>query len=650
MISKNKRAGQHAPLAETINSSQMDSFRQGSRQAGLILRQQTEETLLEKATTSPKKQEALSSKETQQALQALQVHQVELKLQNEELRRAQAELDATKERYFDLYDTAPVGYCTINGKGQILEANLTAATLLGMARGELESLPITRFILKEDQDIYYLHSKQLFASHSALRQDAVQAGSRKTGELQEYELRIVKKDGTTFWAHLKVTAVRAHSTDSTGSPQAEPQADSQADSEHEANDGIVYRVMLSDITERKQAEAQRINLEEQNRQIQKAESLECMAGAIAHLFNNQLCVVLANLEMTLEDMVGDALPRQNLVDAMQAARRSSEISGLLLTYLGQNNGKPDPLDLSVFCRNNLPRFQAAIPDGIAIETDFMTPGPVVSANANQLQQVLSHLLTNGWEAIGDRTGRVTVTTKTFPAADIPTSHIFPIDWQSSAESFACLEVKDTGGGMTDQKMDKIFDPFFTTKFTGRGLGLAVVIGLVKTWGGMIGVESEVGKGSIFRIFLPLVTAEVPLQTEMSAEPWNFNTGWTVLLVDDDYIVRNLIETVLNRLGITVFAAAGGNEALALFQQHQGSIHCLFTDLSMPDMNGWETLAALRKIEPGLPAILSSGYDETQAMSGDYAELPQAFLHKPFEINELKRVLNRVLGKVNTNTH
>jgi len=187
--------------------------------------------------------------------------------------------------------------------------------------------------------------------------------------------------------------------------------------------------------------------------------------------------------------------------------------------------------------------------------------------------------------------------------------------------------------------------------SGRGLGLAVVIGLVKTWGGMIGVESEVGKGSIFRIFLPLVMDEAPRQREETqAEPWNFNTGWTVLLVDDDYIVRHLIETVLNRLGITVFAAAGGNEALALFQQHQGSIHCLFTDLSMPDMNGWETLAALRKIAPDLPAILSSGYDETQAMSGDYAELPQAFLHKPFEIDELKRVLNRVMGKLNTNVH
>ncbi len=384
----------------------------------------------------------------------------------------------------------------------------------------------------------------------------------------------------------------------------------------------------------------------QSLQKQKAESLERMAGAIAHLFNNQLLVVFGNLEMALDDMVGNALPRQNLINAMQAARRSAEISSLLLTYLGQSNDKPEHLDLSMLCHHNLPRLQADIPAGIAIETDLMTPGPIVYAGTRQLQQVLSHLLTNGREAIGDNTGRVTVATKTLPASAIPTTDIFPTDWQSSSNIFACLEVTDTGGGMTDQEIDKIFDPFFTTKFTGRGLGLPVVIGLVKAWGGMIGVESKVGKGSTLRIFLPLCSNEVSQQTETIEEPWNFKTGWVVLLVDDDFIVRNLIENVLKHLGLTVFTAASGKEAIALFQKHQDSMDCLITDLSMPKMNGWETLAALRTIRPDLPAILCSGYDESQAMSGDYAERPQAFLHKPFEINELKIILRRVLGKRN----
>ena len=174
------------------------------------LRRQAEE----KAAKMTENQEALSPEETRQMLHELRVHQIELEMQNEELRRAQAELDAARARYFDLYDLAPVGYCTLSEKGLILEANLTAATLLGVARGALVKQPISRFILKEDQDIYYLHRKQLF----------------ETGEPQACELRMVKKDGTAFWAHLAATVAQ----DADGAP--------------------VCRVVMSDITERKRTE------------------------------------------------------------------------------------------------------------------------------------------------------------------------------------------------------------------------------------------------------------------------------------------------------------------------------------------------------------------------------------------------------------
>ncbi|MFH0780822.1 MAG: response regulator [Pseudomonadota bacterium] len=584
------------------------------------------------AEQSPQNQKSLAAKNTRQGCEELQGHHVEDDFQNEELRRTKAELEDIRARYLGLYDGAPVGYCTISQKGQIIEANLTAATLLGAAKGELENTFISRFIVKEDQKIYALHSKQLLEQHPAFQPGSVQENSEQINKPQIYALRMVKNDGSTFWAQLEVTAVKVYNLDST------------------IDSAIVHRVMLSDITERKQAEAQRIILEDQTRQIDKAESLERMAGAIAHLFNNQLLVVFANLEIALDDMVGNTLPRQNLINAMQAARRSAETSSLLLTYLGQNNDKPEILDLSMMCHNILPKLQADIPGGITVETDLMTPGPVVCASIRQLQQVLSHLLTNGRDAIGDHTGRMTVATKTLPASAIPTTHIFPTDWQSSSEFFACLEVTDTGSGMIAQEIDKIFDPFFTTKCTGKGLGLAVVIGLVKAWNGMIGVESVVSKGSILRIFLPLCSDEVSQQAETLVEPWNFKTGWVVLLVDDDFIVRNLLENVLERLGLTVISAASGSEAIALFQKHQNKLDCLITDLSMPKMNGWETLTALRTIRPNLPVILCSGYDETQAMSGDYAERPQAFLHKPFKISELKITLKRVLGKRNQKFH
>lgn len=607
-----------SPLPDKIDSPRMDAFRTGSLQAGKTLRKQAEEIAEDYAITPPKNQAILSPEEIQRTLQELRVHQIELEMQNEELQRTQAQLELARARYFDLYDLAPVGYCTLNENGLIIESNLTAATLLGEARNTLVKRPISRFIFKEDQDIYYLNRKQLIESDAALRQNVGQASPEQSPQPQSVDLRMVKKDGTVFWAHLKMTIA--------------PNTDNESD----------FRLVLSDISERKLAEAKRTEFEAQGRQLQKAESLQRMAGAIAHLFNNQLCVVLGNLEMTLNDMVGDALPRQYLVDAMQAARRSAEVSGLLLTYLGQNTSRPATIDLSAICRNNLPGIEATAPHDIVITTQLLSPGPAVHANANQIRQILNHLITNGWEAIGNTVGQISVTTKTLPVADIPKSHIAPSDWQSPAQTFACLEVTDTGCGMTAEEMDRIFDPFFSTKLTGRGLGLAVVTGLVKTWDGMISVESTVGKGSTFRVYLPLVTDMVPPQDELLPGIWDLKVERTVLLVENEYIVRKLLVALLKRLNFNVYSVADGNEAITFLQKHQGIIDCLIIDLNMSGINGWETLAALRKIRPDLPAILSSGYDEAYAMSGNYAEQPQAFLHKPYMIDDLKNVLHRVL--------
>jgi PAS domain S-box-containing protein len=622
MASKSKR------IEKTASSKSTTGLLKASLagKTRLALRRKAEKILQEKATLSLKNLEALSLEEIRFAFHDLQVHQIELEMQNEELLRTQTELDLAQARYFDLYDLAPVGYCTLNKEGLIVESNLTAATLLGESRSTLIKRPISRFIFKEDQDSYYLRRKQLFADDTALRQSPGQTNSEQSSEPQSVDLRMVKKDGTVFWAHLKMTT--AQKTD----------------------DVSMFRLILSDISDRKKAEAERIEFEAQVRQLQKAESLQRMAGAIAHLFNNQLCVVLGNLEMTLNDMVGDALPRQYLVDAMLAARRSSEVSSLLLTYLGQNTGRPEPLDLSAICRNNLPRIEAVAPTDIAITSELLSPGPVVQANANQIQQILTHLITNAWEAIGETVGRISVATKTLSISDIPITHVAPSDWQSSVKTFACLEVTDSGCGMNTEAMDRIFDPFFTTKLTGRGLGLAVITGLVKTWNGMVSVNSAVGKGSTFRVYLPLVTDMVPRKTEVLPGLWDLKVERTVLLVENDSIVRKLIESLLKRLNFTVFTAASGNEAITFLERHQGSIDCLITDLSMPGMDGWETLAALRKIQPGLPAVLSSGYDEAHAMNGNYAEQPQAFLKKPYMIDDLKNALSQVLENASLNTN
>jgi two-component system, cell cycle sensor histidine kinase and response regulator CckA len=590
-------------------------------ETGRALRRRAEKVLRKKVARQQVDLSEMSPEDLQGVVHELQVHQIELEMQNEELHRTQLALDQERARYFDLYDLAPIGYCTLNAKGLLTEANQTVATLLGVAQAEMVERPLSHFILKQDRDIYYLFSKPLFKSIATEQQYQEQKGVELPSESPVCELRMTKKDDTIFWAHLKMSVV------------------------HWAEQQPEFRVTLIDISDRKRAEAKRVDFDAQQKQIQKAESLQRMAGAIAHLFNNQLYVVLGNLEMALEDLVGNPTVRSKLVNAIRAARRSSEVSGLMLTYLGHNAGKPEIIDLSAVCRDTLPRIQRYISDRVDIETDLPFPGPAVKTNTNQLQQILTQLITNGWEAIGDGTGRVRITTRTIEASEIPETHVVPAERRFVTELFACLEVADTGCGMSGEEMDKIFDPFFSTKFTGRGLGLAVATGLTRAWNGMIGVESTVGEGSVFRVYLPLITDGVPQHAEQVKEPWDFKTTRTVLVVDDDYIVRSLTVAVLERLGLTVHAAAGGKEAIALFRRHKGKIDCLITDLCMPEMDGWETLSAVRKMQADLPVILASGYDEAKAMSGYHEERIQAFLHKPYSLDDLREVLGRVLRRL-----
>ncbi len=389
---------------------------------------------------------------------------------------------------------------------------------------------------------------------------------------------------------------------------------------------------------------ERIALEKQLQHAQKAESLGRMAGAIAHHFNNQLNVVMGNLELALEDCPKDAAYRGNLGEAMQAAHRSAEISGLMLTYLGQGAGKTRKLDFSRLCLNHLSMLRTILPRGIALETDFMSVGPAVLVNADQMQKVLFHLVTNAAEAIGDNTGRIRLSTRTIPLSDIPTIVTAPVDWQPNANMYACLEVSDTGTGIAEQDMEKLFDPFFTTKFTGRGLGLSVILGLVKSWGGAFCVESKKGHGSSFRILLPVQEKGALLRPDAAIHDHFAAKGGTVLLVDDQDAVRKIGVVMLRRLGFTPMSAASGPDALTVFRRHQDRICCVITDLTMPDMDGWETLMALRKIQPDLPVILASGHDQTHAMNREHPEKFQTFLHKPYAMIQLKNALHKALQK------
>ena len=262
------------------------------------------------------------------------------------------------------------------------------------------------------------------------------------------------------------------------------------------------------ITDRKRAEAEKEKLEAINRQLQKEASLSRMAGAIAHKFNNLLTVVMGNLEITINNQRLDIGSLENLIEAMKSARKASELSGQMIIYLGQSTGKRELLNLSEICRNHLSILNASIPNNVILEAESLSSGTVIFANANQMQQVITNLISNAWESMGDGNGTIHLTVKTIVAAEIPIEHRFPIGWKPQDNVYICMEVADSGCGIQQKDYENLFDPFFSTKFTGRGLGLPVVLGIVRAHNGVITVESEPGHGSVFRVFLPKYGKEV----------------------------------------------------------------------------------------------------------------------------------------------
>ena len=401
----------------------------------------------------------------------------------------------------------------------------------------------------------------------------------------------------------------------------------------------IILLAIEDITERKRAEGERITLERQLLQARKAESLGRMASAIAHYFNNKLMVVMGNLELALYSVGPNEKLSTLLLQAQTGASQAAEVSGLMLTYLGQALPKTEVFNLAKVCREVVETQMSSIPQRVTMMIDIPPHGPTIKANQAQVRQVLSNLIVNAWEAIGEGEGEIRVSLRIVDATETSSPHIFPADWKPDKDTYACLEVSDTACGIDPEQLDLIFDPFFSTRFTGRGLGLAVVLGTVRSYGGAIAVASEPGRGSIFQVFWTIAEPEAQTVHKAEADVSKPIEGLRlVLFVDDEAQLRNMAELMLGHLGFRVIQAGHGLEAVEIFRERKDEINLVILDLTMPGMNGWETLAALRALRLDIPVVLASGYDEAKAMEGEHAELPQAFLHKPYRMAELKAAL------------
>ncbi|MFH2065124.1 MAG: ATP-binding protein [Pseudomonadota bacterium] len=408
------------------------------------------------------------SDEARQLIHELQVHQIELEMQNEELRRVQAELAISHARYFDLYDQAPVGYVTIDAGGLILQANLTASTLLNRARTGLLNRPLTNFILPEDQDIYYRHRKQVL----------------EAGESAACELRMMKNDRTPFWARLDC----AMAQDADGDP--------------------VFRVTMVDITDRMQAkEAFQIahdKLEAQFYQAQKMEAVGELAGGVVHDFNNMLNVIMAYAQMAMDTVALSDPLHGDITEIMTACHRATDIVHQLLSFAGKKTIAPKILDLNEALSGMINMLQQLVGRNIKL---VWQPGQnlwKIKIAPSLINQILANLTINARDAIAGK-GKLTIRTQNVTVEKTnPESHADPKPGQ-----YVLLAVEDKGCGMDKATLARIFEPFFTTKEAGKGtgLGLATVYAIAKKHNGGIKVDSEPGKGTTFNIFLPRQKAE-----------------------------------------------------------------------------------------------------------------------------------------------
>jgi signal transduction histidine kinase/ActR/RegA family two-component response regulator len=397
------------------------------------------------------------------------------------------------------------------------------------------------------------------------------------------------------------------------------------------------------VLERARAEEERQALEARLRQAEKAESLGRMAGAIAHQFNNGFSVIMGNLGLALQDLPPDHQVRGELVEALEATRQASKLSGLMLAYLGQGQRILEPLDLVGEFQAALLALADALPERVRLRAELGEGPLAVRGHAASLRRVLEALVTNAWEALSERGGEVVVSLGVVPAGRVASSPFASPGWTPGATDYACLEVSDDGAGMDAATLQNVFDPFFTTKFAGRGLGLPVVLGTVRAHDGTVAVQSEVGRGTTVRVYLPRWSqAPTPAQPGVPRGPAAGPGHGLVLVADDEPMLRRSTGRLLARMGYQVITASDGVEAVEAFRRHQAEVQLVLLDLTMPRLGGWETLAALRALEPGVPAILASGYEEAQVMGGQRPEQWVTFLQKPFEWAELQGALERVL--------
>ena len=384
---------------------------------------------------------------------------------------------------------------------------------------------------------------------------------------------------------------------------------------------------LTDVTELKEAEAQRLVLEAHLQQTQKLESLGVLAGGVAHDFNNLLVGVLGNAALAIDALPVGSPARDSLESIELAARRAAELTRQMLAYSGRGRFVIERTDLGTLVRETTQLLEATLGHGITLRLDLAEGLPPFEGDTTQLRQVVMNLIVNASEAIGDAPGQVEISVGAVTAGPELNGRLV-VGTQIAPGRLLALRVSDTGAGMDEATFARIFEPSFTTKFTGRGLGLAATLGIVRGHGGGVEVTSAPGQGASFTIYLPPARERDPQPVSVAppkAKPAAI--PGTVLVIDDEELVRTLALRVLARHGIVAHVAAGGDEALALVRLCRDEISAVLLDLSMPGLAGIGLIDALREVGLAAPIVLTSGHPEGDALERLAARGVVAYLHR-----------------------